>query len=327
MAYKPTRKVDIIVLNWNGLSHLDTCLRALSAQTYQNFEVTVVDNGSEDNSIKWLQAQEITRTKIIQSISNLGFAGGNAIGLASTEKRSPFIVLLNNDTAPEPNWLAALVASAQGNDRIGAVASLIVDWAGTHIDSAGDGIRLTGRGYQRFRGRRREDTPNSGPVFSACAGAVLYRRAMLDEIGFLDERFFMNAEDTDLCFRARLAGWEVWYCADAVVRHRVSASQGVDSANNVYFNERNHIWSVVKCMPNYLLWKYSWAHMLEQPVRAIRFARRGRFIPWARGLIDGLRGIPVMLKDRRRIQRLRRVAHSDIERYFTMPRPLNNQGD
>jgi GT2 family glycosyltransferase len=150
---------------------------------------------------------------------------------------------------------------------------------------------------------------------------------MLDEVGFLDERFFMNGEDTDLCFRARLAGWEVWYCAEAVVRHRVSASQVAGSASSVYFNERNRIWSVAKCMPASLLWKYAWVHLLELPARGWFHLRCQRLGPWLRGVLAGFAGAQAFLGDRARIRARRRVGIREIDRYFEYPVQLGGRED
>lgn len=317
-----TPTISIIVLNWNGRQHLELCLAALAVQTLQGSEVVVVDNGSTDGSVAWLGRQTILPARVVALKENRGFAGGNAAGLTALASETEFVVLLNNDTAPEPGWLAALVAAAEADQRRGAVASLMVDWDGTAIDSAGDGIRVTGRGFQRCHGRPRTAAPRSGPVFSACAGAALYRRSMLNQVGFLDERFFMNGEDTDLCFRARLAGWEVWFCADAIVRHRVSASQGVGSAASVYFNERNRIWSVAKCMPASLLWRYSWVHVLDILARGGLFLRKGRFQAWSRGVAAGVSGVWRLRSDRRRIRLARQISPRDIGRHLEFPQYL-----
>jgi GT2 family glycosyltransferase len=319
--------ISIIVLNWNGKHHLEACLQALARQTWRDFDTIVVDNGSSDDSVSWLKTHDAINLRVIALAENAGFAGGNIAGLAIQSQQTELVALLNNDTAPEPDWLAALVSAAKADDRRGAIASLMVNWDGTAVDSAGDGVRVTGRGYQRFHGRPRSDAPTSGPVFSACAGAALYRKKMLEEVGFLDERFFMNGEDTDLAFRARLAGWDVWYCADAVVRHRVSASQGAGSAASVYYNQRNHIWSVTKCMPASLLWKYCWVHALEQPARALFYARRGRFWSWLRGVAAGVSGVGPFLKDRWRIQKNRRVSPREIDRYLVYPAHLGGSDD
>jgi GT2 family glycosyltransferase len=317
-------KVTVIVLNWNGRSHLERCLAALAAQTWRDFELVVVDNASTDDSVPWLRTQAMIPVRIVETGENLGFAGGNAAGLRVVSPAVEFVVLLNNDTAPEPGWLAALVAAAN-DPRRGMVASLMLDWDGDFVDSAGVGLRVTGRGYQRQRRVRRVGAMSSGPVFGACAGAALYRRTMLDEVGFLDERFFMNGEDTDLSFRARLAGWEVWYCAEAVVRHRVSASQGCGSAASVYYNERNWIWSVVKCMPAGLFWKYIWIQILELPARGVFFLWRGRFGPWLRGIAAGVAGAWSFRSERKRIQGTRRIRSRDLARFLVYPTQLGGR--
>lgn len=319
--------ISVIVLNWNGRTHLEACLSALAAQTRGDFQLIVVDNGSTDDSVAWLREQKILLSRVVALKENRGFAGGNAAGLGPVSPDAEYVVLLNNDTAPEPGWLDALVQAAQADPKRGVVASLMVDWSGGMIDSAGDGIRVTGRGYQRFHGRPRILTPPSGLVFSACAGAALYRRAMFDEVGFLDERFFMNGEDTDLCFRARLAGWEVWYCAEAVARHRVSASQIAGSAASVYLNERNRIWSVAKCMPASLLWKYAWVHLLELPARGAYYLRRKRFRAWLCGVVAGAVGSGPFWLNRKRIRGLRHVLPQAIERYFLFPRFMGGRDE
>lgn len=322
---KPT--VSIIIVNWNGRPHLEACVAALQAQTWREFEVVVVDNGSQDDSVAWLHRQKLCPVQVVALEQNLGFAGGNAAGLRAVIPDSKLVILLNNDTAPEPSWLEHLVRAAHVHPECGAIASLIVTWDGSTIDSAGDGILVTGSGFQRYHLRPRADAPQSGYVFSACGGAALYRRSMLDEVGFLDERFFMNGEDTDLGFRARLAGWQAWYCAEAVVRHRVSASQGIWSERSVFFNQRNHLWLVTKCMPGRLLLKYCWAHLLEQLIHSFYFTRRKRLLPWLRGVAAGIGGAGQFLRERRRLQATRRVSPTDLAKLFSLHELFMFMGD
>jgi len=321
------KQTSVFVLNWNGRAHLEACLRGLAAQTWRDFDLFVIDNGSSDGSILWLREQDIHPLLLLELGTNRGFAGGNAAGLRALPQETEYVVLLNNDTAPEPGWLGALVKAAKEDSRRGAVASLLVDWEGKQIDSAGIGLRVTGRGYQRYRRCPRSAGSNSCLVFGACAGAALYRRSMLDEVGFLDERFFMNGEDTDLSFRARLMGWDVWYCSEAVVRHRISASQNLGSTSSVFLNERNWIWSVAKCMPISLLWKYSWVYMIESPARGWFFLRQGMFVAWARGILAGIRGAWSYRYERRRIKHMRRISPKELERFLIYPRQLGGTDD
>lgn len=309
-------KVGVIVVTWNGLDHLKTCLGALAEQTFKDFAVTVVDNASSDATATWLKNQSVLKVHLVELKSNTGFTGGNIAGLATFNPRPKYVVLLNNDTYPEREWLAQLVAAAEGDARRGAVASLIVDWTGKFVDSAGDGIRPTGRGYQRLHGFPVDQAAQSQCVFSACAGAALYRSAMLNEVGFLDSRFFMNGEDTDLAFRGRLAGWSVWFCADARVRHRVSASQRQGSHKSVFYNHRNHLLCVVKCMPAPLILKYIGLHIKDQILRGVYYSTQGRFFAWSLGVLAGLCESPLLLRERLRIQRGRRITAGDLEAFF-----------
>jgi GT2 family glycosyltransferase len=197
---RESNEVAVMVLNWNGREHLETCLRALAAQTWQRFELVIIDNGSTDDSLPWLARQTIAPLRIIATGENLGFAGGNTEGLRHLSSQVEYVVLLNNDTAPEPGWLAALVEAAQVDSRRGVVASLILDWPAEFIDSAGIALRVTGRGYQRFRGYPSSTTLLSGPVFGASAAAALYRRTTaISRLPFLDHFAFGPGVRSECC--------------------------------------------------------------------------------------------------------------------------------
>ena len=253
-------KASVIVLNWNGLRHLEDCLGALARQTVQDFETILVDNASSDESVGFVR-ERFPWVRLVVLPENRGFSGGNLAGLA--EATGDYIVLLNNDTKSEPDWFERLVLAAEAHPECGTVAAHLTDWNGRFTDSAGDGCRVTGRGYARHRGLPAEEAPPSGPCFGACAGAVLYRREFINDAGFLDADFFLNFEDTDLSVRAKVLGWRAWFCREAVVRHRVSASQGAQSAWNVYYGARNHLWVCAKNLPAWLLVKYAPVMLVE----------------------------------------------------------------
>ena len=107
--------ISIIVVNWNGSAHLQACFGALAAQTRRDFDLVVVDTGSSDDSMQWLKDQSLLEARLVSLKENRGFSGGNAGGYAMLTKETEFVVLLNNDTAPEPNWLAALVQAARAD--------------------------------------------------------------------------------------------------------------------------------------------------------------------------------------------------------------------
>lgn len=309
--------VSVVILNWNGQAHLAECLPALAKQTRLADEVIVVDNGStRDDSVRFVQTQ-FPNMRCVALSENVGFSGGNNAGLAAATGDA--IVLLNNDTRPAADWLEKLLQCAAGHPEAGIIAAHLVDWEGRTTDSAGDGCRVTGRGYGRHRRQPAETAPRSGPVFGACAGAALYRRELIRDVGFLDEDFFLNFEDTDLAFRAQLRGWPVWFCREAVVNHRVSASQGAWSATNVFYGARNHLWVCVKNLPAALLVKNSPLIGFEIFALMLVATRRGRLWPYLRGLAAGLGGIPRTWRKRREIQKRRTVTTAALEAWLTRP--------
>lgn len=308
---------SVIVLNWNGRAHLPECLEALSRQTFRDFELIVVDNGSTDGSVEWIKGHH-PEVRVIALPQNRGFSGGNNGGLKAA--LGSHVILLNNDTRPEADLIERLSTCADTRKQAGIVAAHLVDWEGSFTDSAGDGCRVTGRCFGRHRRRPASEAPPSGPVFGACAGAALYRRECIEDVGFLDEDFFLNFEDCDLSFRARLRGWQVWFCREAVVRHRMSATQGTWSRINTYYGSRNHIWVCLKNMPSWLLFKYAPLNLLQVAAVGAVAARHGQAWPYFKGILDGIIGAPKMLRKRREIMARRTLSTPELERLLS---PLN----
>lgn len=301
--------VSVVIVTWNGRGHLGPCLEALRRQTRPADEIVLVDNASSDGTVAYVR-EAFPWVRVLALDENRGFAGGNIAGFEAASGEA--IVLLNNDTAPTPGWLEALVDEAETHPRTGIVASLLVDWEGRTIDSAGDLCTVSARGLKRASGRPVEGAPPSGPVFSACAGAALYRRALIDEIGFLEDRFFMNAEDTDLAFRAQLAGWEVRYRRDAVVRHRIGASQGQRSASVVRLSARNHVWIWLRCLPASLQRRYVLSFLGHHLATLVFLARHGQSGHYLRGLVDAFRQLAWAREERARIQASRRLPDEEL---------------
>lgn len=312
------RRVSVIVLNWNGRSHLETCLPALARQSRLPDEVIVVDNHSTcDDSVDYVRTVH-PGVHCIALGENRGFSGGNNAGLAVAS--GDVVVLLNNDTRPEDDWLEQLLACAAAHPDAGIVAAHLVDWTGATTDSAGDGCRATGRGFGRHRRQPSHSAPPTGEVFGACAGAALYRREMIEEVGFLDEDFFLNFEDTDLSFRARLRGWKAWFCREAVVHHRISASQGTWTATNAYYGARNHLWVCAKNMPGAVLMRNLPLNLIEIFAMGLAAARHGVGLAYLRGFAAGVLGMRRMLHKRRVIMEQATVHPREIEAWLT---PLN----
>jgi len=257
------KQISVIIVNLNGGEYIAGCLDSLSAQTFRDFEVIVVDNGSTDGS-RELIGKDYPRVRVIALGENTGFAKGNNIGFQASS--SPFIATLNNDTLVGPGWLQELHEAAKVDRGIGMVASKIfLGKDGDELDSAGMLLYPDGMTRQRGRGVRddgRFDTPTEVLFPSACA--ALYRREMLEETGFFDEEFFSYCEDADLGLRGRLAGWKAVLAPRAVVRHLYSQTGGSYSAFKAYHVERNRLWVLLKdlppsyilCFPLHTLWRY-----------------------------------------------------------------------
>lgn len=241
--------VSVIVVNWNGLDYLPGCLDSLAAQSYAALEVVVVDNGSTDGSVEYLRGRRTDRLQLLEQPENLGFAGGNNLGIRAS--KGAYVALLNNDAEADPQWVEALVAAAEADPTVGMCASRIYVWKRPGLLD-GAGLIVSGDGIGRARGRLEADGERyerEADVLLPSACAALYRRAMLDEIGLFDEDFFAYCEDTDLGLRARIAGWRCRYVPGAIARHRYSGSTDAHSPFKAFHVERNRIWVVVKCFP------------------------------------------------------------------------------
>lgn len=206
----------VVIVNWNGARFLEHCLDDLARQTFRDFAVTVVDNGSTDESRSVAEASPL-EVEWIQLEENVGFAAGN--NLALRRAREPFVVLLNNDVRFEPSWLGAVLAPLRADERIAGAGGLVLDADGVLVESAGDYVSTAGHVHQNGYGQAPETVVIDRRPTAITAAACAFRRRALEQVGFFDERFFAYYEDVDLCLRLRLAGWELALEPEATVRH------------------------------------------------------------------------------------------------------------
>jgi len=296
----PNFPISVIIPNWNGAEHLPTCLDSLRAQTCPNVEIIVADNASTDGS-QALLARQYPEVRLVQLPENRGFTGACNAGLEAAG--GEILVLLNNDTEADPNWLAAVAAAFERHPEAGSVASKMLLFDQRDVfHTAGDFYRLDGtpgnRGvWQKDVGQYDQEEY----VFSACGGSAAYRRTMLEQIGSLDDAFFFSCEDLDLGWRAQLAGWRCLYVPEAIVYHKLQATGGGTTAS--FYNGRNFIYLIAKDYPGSLLRRY-WPAVLRAQLRisweALRAWRGAAARARLQGQLAGLLGLPRMLRARRR---------------------------
>ena len=236
--------VTVVIPNYNGMKFMEPCMAALEKQTCKDFEILVVDNGSSDGSVDWLRSHQYPTIFLEE---NTGFSGAVNVGIKAS--KTPFVLLLNNDTEVEPDFIGEMIKAIRRSDQIFAVSSKMVQMYHKELmDDAGDMYSVLGWAYQRGVGRSSKGYNREREVFSACAGAAIYRRAVFEQIGYFDEMHFAYLEDIDVCYRAKIFGWHNRYCPTAVVYHVGSGTSGskynafkvrLAARNNVYLNYKN----------------------------------------------------------------------------------------
>ncbi|HBB03203.1 MAG: glycosyl transferase [Candidatus Peregrinibacteria bacterium GW2011_GWF2_38_29] len=220
-------KVSIVMINYNGLQDTIECLGSLKKCVYPNFEILLIDNGSEESQSKAIFEFKMEKLRTFISKENLGFAGGNnfVVRYVLKENKSDYIYFLNNDTIVEPDFLNKAVEAAEKDLKIGVVAGLSLQYANRHlIENAGHDFLNCGDFVPRGRGFKREELNGRCEILGACGADSLYRVETLKQCGLFDESFFLNYEDADLSMRCILYGWKCVYEPKSIIYHKVNAS-------------------------------------------------------------------------------------------------------
>ena len=312
-------QLSVVIPNWNGAHFLPACLDSLARQSWSPLEVIVVDNASSDDSCALLR-RDYPQVRLIELPRNCGFTGACNAGLRAAT--GELAGLLNNDTEVHQGWAAAVVDAFHRHPQAGAVASkLLLHDRPDHLHTAGDSFSLDGRAsnrgvWQRDCGQFEDEEY----VFSACGGAAVYRRKMLDQIGLLDDDFFFSCEDVDLGWRAQLAGWRCLYTPRAIVYHHLSATGGGVTAS--YYDGRNLIYLLFKNYPADL-WRRHGRLVLRAQWRLLREAlaawRGAEARARLRGMLAGLCGLPRMWRKRAPVQASRQVSLCYLEELLREP--------
>ncbi len=219
--------VYIIILNWKGWQDTIECVESCLKLTYTSFRILIVDNGSTDGS-EFILHKRFPGIELIQTGKNLGFAGGNNIGIARALANSAdYVWLLNNDTAVDPDSLSELIKVAETDERVGIVGSKILYYDDPKKIWFAGGIWNKNQSFTRHRGSNEVDAGQYDDISSVdfiTGCSLLARFSMINEIGVMKEDYFLYWEDIDWNVTAAERGWKILFAPRSRIRHKVSAS-------------------------------------------------------------------------------------------------------
>lgn len=313
-------EVTIIIPNYNGKELLKNCIKTLEQQTCPDFLLLVVDNGSTDGSVDVTSA--VLDLEMIALKENTGFCGAVNIGIGHT--KTPYFILLNNDTEVEPSFVEELLLGIRGSEKIFSCGAMMIDYRRRGIiDNAGDYYTALGWAVARGKGKSLGAFSVEKNVFSCCGGAAIYRTDIVHEIGYFDEKHFAYLEDVDMGYRARIYGYRNRYIPQARVYHVGSATTGARyNGKKVFLAARNSMYVIYKNMP-FLQW------ILNLPliaagivVKTLFFLRKGLAKEYLSGIREGIRGCHECRKVRFRFRHLGNYMKIQFELWLNIFRIL-----
>ena len=334
-------KVAVQLLSWNGLKYLPGCFDSLFKQTYKDFSLYVLDNGSRDGSLEWLKREQTAgryRFTLIEQKENLGFAGGH--NFLFTQQHASYVLLLNQDIIFAPHLLEALVRFMEEHSKSAAVTGVLYRWKkfpdeALIIDSLGLKLLPNGRVIELGQGAGEAAVPNMArQIFGASGALPLYRRSALDELKkyqgeIFDQDFFAYKEDVDLAYRLRLAGYEAWLEPQAVGWHDrtivgarflddLTAARGRQGRHQIgrRYSYRNHLLFLLKNLPlevwRRLWYKIGW-YELKKFLYLLVLEPKTWWFAW-----KDLKHLPQHLAKRRLVQQTKQVKTQDIWSWYQM---------
>jgi GT2 family glycosyltransferase len=312
--------VSVVIVTYNGRALLQTCLAALTGGRRVPDEIIIVDNDSTDDTAPWLSVT-YPGICLLRCSANLGFAAANNQGIRASS--GSFVMTLNNDTQVAPDALARLTTVLDEADAsVGAVMSTMV-FAESPLVVASAGLETFTNGVVRDAGVGEVVEPRRAPypVFGPSAGAALYRREALRDVGLFDPAFFMYLEDADLAWRLRLRRWNTLTVPDAFVRHAISATAGYGSPRKAYHLARNRWWCIVKNMPGELLRAYA-APIGHYDAAAVAYATAMGDRASLMGRRDALAERVMLRQARSRVQARVTASDGDIRPWLLPAPPL-----
>lgn len=282
-------KSTVIIPNYNGIKFIENCMKALEKETSVKYHICVVDNGSTDGSKEWVE-QNCPYAEVISMGKNTGFCGAVNAGIRAS--KTPYVILLNNDTEVAYGFVKELENALEREKKSFSVSAKMIDLYHKDIlDGAGDLYCALGWAFALGKGKTVEGNYEKfREVFSACGGAVIYKKEILEEIGYFDENHFAYLEDCDLGYRAQIFGYRNFYTPKAVVYHAGSGVSG--SKHNefkVNLSSRNSIYLIYKNMPAMQVIINLPFLMAGFLVKYFFFVKKGLGKTYRKGIMKGLK--------------------------------------
>lgn len=319
-------EVTVIIPNWNGKKLLEKSLTTLYQQSFQKFDCIVVDNGSQDDSVRYIQTQ-FPQVQIVRFNKNRGFAAAINAGVKASQ--TSYVAFLNNDTEVDKAWLKKLMDCAQKNPQYASFCSKLLNYDDRkQID--GVGILLNEVGQGRSIGWEQKDAgqfDKEMEIFGATGGAALFNREIFIKVGMFDEHFFMYFEEVDWAFRAQFQGYKSLYCPQAVVYHKHKATSGKRKDKLEYWQFTNMYQTIIKNFPTSLLLKrWRWLKIILVYFNTILYQLKNGFI-WPPILVTVTLfiNLPYLISERFKIQRSKKVSDEYIDA-FLAPKPVTFWG-
>lgn len=291
-----SKKVFIILVNYNGVTDTLECIKSLESIYYNNYEIVVVDNDSTDNSLDILKEKIGYKHHVISSNKNGGFAFGNNIGIRyALEKGADYVLLINNDTTVEPDFLDELVNSMEKNDECGITTGLILNYYDKNLVwYAGGEIN-----WNRFYGYHKHENKNinrlrlyESEVSFATGCLMLIRSEVITKVGELPEEYFMYYEDVDYCANIQENGYKIYFNPKSIIYHKISATSGEsESPFAITWNTRNRVNFINKYrykISNINYIKLILFFYITRIIKFIKYISKGR-LDKAIALLHGLR--------------------------------------
>lgn len=313
-------KTTVVIPNYNGMAYLQGCLSTLTAQEH-SFDIIVVDNGSKDESCSFIR-DKFPAVTMICFWENKGFCAAVNAGIKAA--KTPYVLLLNNDVQVERNFVRNLEHAIEKKKNYFSIGAKMISMKDKDkIDDAGDFYCALGWAFARGKGKDQRNYTKASDVFTACAGAAIYRKKIFEEIGYFDESHFAYLEDVDVGYRAKIYGYKNGFCPDAVVYHAGSGFSGSRyNEFKVTLSSRNNMYVIGKNMPFLqilLNLPFLFAGIL---IKWVFFAKKSLGTIYIKGIMKGIWGYLTKVRKEQkvpfRMKHLKNYCKIQLELWINM---------